>query len=343
VYAAGGSRKAACRPTTAERGADTLRGVRNPIALLLLAVALAVAAASVASLALFAVAIGLALVTMCAGVAVAVATRRLTVGRTVSHHEAQEGDPIHLRFHVQGITWLPALLEARNHSGTWVGLSPASATVELTVPRPGAYQLAPSRLRLRDALGIFKLHVRAGRQERLLILPAPGGAAGDHSRLRATFDDPEPDGVRPYAPGTPLARIDWTALARGVGLQVRHFSAGPSGTPLVVVDTAGAPNSRALDWTARTAAGYILALARGGGCRVLLPGDASETSITDVDGEWPAIHRRLATLAPSAMTVALPSGGHATAIHVRAAMAPPCLAPARPLPPDVVPLATRRA
>jgi hypothetical protein len=113
--------------------------------------------------------------------------------------------------------------------------------------------------------------------------------------------------------------------------------------PLVVVDTAGAPNSRALDWTARTAAGCILALARGGGCRVLLPGDASEASITDVAREWPAIHRRLATLAASAMTFAPRTAGHATAIHIRAATAPPGLAPAPPLPPDVVPLATRRS
>jgi uncharacterized protein (DUF58 family) len=311
--------------------------MRNAIAILLLAVALTAAAASVASLALFAAAIGLALLTACAGVAVALAASRLTVGRTISHREAQEGDPIRLRFDVRGITWLPVLLEARNQSGTWVGLSPAGATVELAVPRPGSYRLAPSRLRLRDALGIFELQVRAGRQEPLLILPAPEGAAGVRPRVRATFDDPEPDGVRPYTPGTPLARIDWTALARGVGLQVRHFSAEPRGMPLVVVDTAGAPNSRALDWTARTAAGCILALARGGGCRVLLPGDASETRITDADGEWRTIHRRLATLAPSAATVALPPAGHATAIRVRAAAAPPGLAPARPLPPDVVP------
>jgi uncharacterized protein (DUF58 family) len=328
---------------TVRRGADTLRGVRNPIALLLLAVALTSAAAAVASIALFALAVGLALVTVGAGVAVAVAACRLEVGRTVSHREAQEEDPIRLHFDVQGITWLPVLLEARDRSGTWVGLSPASAIVELAVPRPGAYQLVPSRLRLRDALGIFSVQVSAGCHEPLLILPAPDGAAGADSRVRAAFDDPEPDGIRPYAPGTPLARIDWTALARGGGLQVRQFSAGPSGMPLVVVDTAGAPSSSALDWTARTAAGCILAFARGGGCRVLLPGDASAASITDVDGEWPAIHRRLAVLAPSAMTVAPASARHATAIHVRAATAPPGLPPAPRLPPDVVPLATQRS
>jgi uncharacterized protein (DUF58 family) len=316
--------------------------MRNPIALLLLAAALTAAAASMASLALFAVAMGLVLVTTCAGVAVALAASRLAVWRTLSHREAQEGDPIRLRFDVQGITWLPVVLDARDQSGTWVGLSPAGATVELAVPRRGAYQLVPSRLRLRDALGIFELQVPAGRHEPLLILPAPGGGAGRHPRVEAAFDDPEPDGLRPYTPGTPLARIDWTALARGAGLQARHLSLQPGGTPLVVVDTAGWPSSRALDWTARTAAGYILALARAGGCRVLLPGDLSETSITDLDAEWRAIHRRLATLAPSAMSIALPPTRQVTAIRIQAAAAPPGLAPAPPMPPDVVAVATPR-
>jgi uncharacterized protein (DUF58 family) len=317
--------------------------MRNAVALLLMAVALIAAAASVASLALFAIAIGLVLVTACAGAAVALAASRLTVRRTISHREAQEGDPIRIRFDVRGIRWLPVLLDARDQSGTWVGLSPAGATVELAVPRRGSYRLVPSRLRLRDGLGIFEFRVRAGRQEPLLILPAPEGDAGIHPRARAAFDEPEPDGVRPYTPGTPLARIDWTALARGGGLQVRHYSSELRGMPLVVVDTAGAPSSSAVDWTARTAAGCILALARGGGCRVLLPGDASETSVTDADGDWRAIHRRLATLAPSSTTVALPPGGHATAIRVDSAAAPRGLAPAQPLPPDLVPAATARS
>ena len=41
----------------------------------------------------------------------------------------------------------------------------------------------------------------------------------------------------------------------------------------------------------------MLALARSGGCRVLLPGDRVPTTLEDVGG-WPAMHRRLATLEP---------------------------------------------
>lgn len=316
--------------------------MRNAVRLLLVAVALTVVAAGLASLALFAVAIGLVLVTAYAGVTVALASRRLTVGRTISHGEVQEGDPIRVRFDVHGITWLPVLLETRDQSGRWVGLGPGATTVKLAVPRPGSYWLVPSRLRFRDALGIFELPMRAGRHEPLLILPAPDCEAPIHPVGRAALDDPEPDGVRPYTPGTPLARINWAALARGAGLQVRHFTAESRAMPLIVVDTARAPDTRALDWTARTAAGFILALARGGGCRVLLPGDATETSITAVDSEWRAIHRRLATLAPSAAAIQRPLAGQATAICVRAAAAPRGFPPAPPLPPDVVP-ATRRS
>jgi uncharacterized protein (DUF58 family) len=310
--------------------------------MMLLALVLSGAAASVASLALFAIGIGLTLVTLAAGAVVGVGARGLTVARTISHREAQEGDSIRLFFDVRGLGPLPVLLEVRDQSGAWVALGPAGATVELAIPRRGAYWLLPSLLRLRDAFGIFELRVRAGCHEELLILPAPDVSAGAQLCGRAAQDDQEPDGVGPYTPGTPLGRIHWRSLARGAGLQARHFSRGVSGMPLVVVDTAGAPNARALDWTARTAAGCVLTLVRDGGCQVLLPGDGNGTSVTDVDTGWRMIQRRLATLAPSGMAAAAAGPEHGPTIRVRAAAAPPGLANAGPLPPDVVPIATGR-
>ena len=309
---------------------------------MLLAVALSAAAASIASLALFAVAIGLALVTLSAGAVVLVAATTLTVVRTLSHREAHEGEPIRLIFNVRGLKWLPVLLEGREQSGRWALLSPAGATIELAVPRRGAYRLVPSQLRLRDALGICELTVRAGRPEELLILPVPDVTAGARLRGWAAVDDQEPDGIRPYTSGTPLGRIDWTSLARGLALQARHLSAGRMGAPLVVVDTAGASSSGLLDWIARTAAGCVLTLARDGGCRVLLPGDATATSVSDVERDWGAIHRRLATLSPSGMTAPGPRADDGPTIVVHAGAAPRRLVPARPLPPDVVSAAAVR-
>jgi uncharacterized protein (DUF58 family) len=291
-------------------------------------------------LALFAMAVGLVILIAWAGLTAALSARRLTVSRTVIEHEVQEDDPVRLRFDVHGIKWLPVRVEAEDQSGAWVDLAPAGTFLEVRVRRRGAYRLSPSRLRVRDALGIFEWPLRAGLPEQLLILPTPDGQANLHAHHPSTWPDPEPDGLRAHTPGDALARIHWPALARGAGLQVRRFGAAPGGLPLVVVDTAGTRDSHAVDWVARTAAGHILALTRSGGCRVLLPGDATETTVTALDAGWRALHRRLATLdacGPGTPPQLAPGG---PAIRVRASAAPPGLARALPpaLPLGVVPV-----
>jgi uncharacterized protein (DUF58 family) len=291
-------------------------------------------------LALFAVAVELMLLIAWAGLTAGLAARRLVVSRTVIAREVQEDDPVRLRFDVQGIKWLPVRVEAEDQSGAWVDLARAGTFLEVRVRRRGAYRLLPSRLRVRDALAIFEWPLRAGQPEALLILPTPNGRANLHPRHPATSPDPEPDGLRAHAPGDTLARIHWPALARGAGLQVRRFAAAPSGLPLVVVDTAGTRDSHAVDWAARTAAGHILALTRSGGCRVLLPGDATETTVNELDAGWRAMHRRLARLDASVLgTPPQPAPG-TPAICVRASAAPAGLAralsPALPI--GVVPV-----
>ena len=121
-------------------------------------------------------------------------------------------------------------------------------------------------------------------------------------------------------PGVPLARIHWPALARGAGLQVRRFSAASGALPLVVVDTSGARDVRAVDWAVRTAAGHILALTRRGGCRVLLPGDAAATAVLELDGGWRALLRRLAMVDPAGPAPRL--ADEAPTLWVRASAAP---------------------
>jgi hypothetical protein len=101
---------------------------------------------------------------------------------------------------------------------------------------------------------------------------------------------------------------------------------------LVIVDTSGAASRAALDWAARTAAGYVLTLARAGGCRVLLPGDSRATSVVGCGGAWRAVHRRLATLDDVPPPVTAASKPLTAAVRVRAAAAPPALSPAPPLP-----------
>ena len=316
--------------------------VTRPLGLLLVAAVIAAGAEAVASLALFALAAGLALLVACSGLTVAVAAKRVNVARTVVEREVQEDAPVRIRFAVEGPRWLPVGVEAEDHAGGWLEVDAAGAVAELRVGRRGEYRLLPSRVRFRDPFGIFGLARRAGSAEPLLVLPAPLTHANLAPRHPAVNSDPEPDGLQEHIPGTPLARIHWPALARGAGLQARRFAAAPGGLPLVVVDTAGTPDPRAVDWAARTAAGHVLALTRSGGCRVVLPGDAGETTVIGVDAGWRVLHRRLARLRASLQSP--PPRGSGDAILVRASQAPAALLRAlpRPLPARVVPAAPDR-
>jgi uncharacterized protein (DUF58 family) len=315
--------------------------VRRAIGLLRAAAALAVAAVAIPSPALMPAAVALPLVALSAWAVAALAARRIVVTRSVPVREAREDEPLGVRFAVAGLGRLPVSVSARTSAGAWTPLGPHGGELELAIGRRGAYRLGPSSLRVRDALGIVERRVRVGPPEPLLILPAPdagllaaprgaGGAAGE----------PEPDGLRPYAPGTPLTRIHWPALARGAGLHARSVAPGSDDLPLVIVDTAGSPEPQAVDWAARAAAGHILRLFRAGGCRVALPGDRTPRKVTR-PAEWRAMQRRLALLQPAAALA--PAVHTARAIRVcAAAVALATLEPTPELPPGVEPDAGRR-
>jgi uncharacterized protein (DUF58 family) len=309
---------------------------------LLAAVVLTVVAGALASLALFALAVGLVLTTLAAGVSVALAARRLVVTRSVLQHEAREDQPVGVRFQVRdvGPLPLPVHLEAQVDADGWRPLGEGGGTLELLVGQRGAWRLEPSRLRLRDALGIVQRPIVAGQPAPLLVLPAPDLRGPIPRGQDATAGDPDLDGLQAYTPGTPISRVHWPALARGAGLQQRRLVPPPGGLPLVVVDTADTADPGALDWAARTAAGAILRLAGAGGCRVLLPGDQAATTVTDPTATWHGVHRRLALLQPAGPTAGRgPLGaGPAPDLHVRAADAPAEVLAARPrpLPPGVV-------
>jgi uncharacterized protein (DUF58 family) len=316
--------------------------VKRAAGLLLGAVVLAVVAGALASLALFALAVGLLLITLAAAVSVAATARRLVVTRSVLHREVGEDQPISVRLQVRrpGRLPLPVHLEAQIDPDRWMSLGEGGGLLPLLVGRRGPWRLEPSRLRLRDGLGILEWVVLAGRPEPLLILPTPDLRVPIPPRPDARAADPDLDGLEPYVPGTPIGRVHWPALARGAGLQQRRLTAPPDGLPLVVVDTADTSDPRAVDWAARTAAGTILRLAGTGGCRVLLPGDQAAATVTDLTAAWRGVNRRLALLQPgcSAARPGPLEAGEASVLHVRAAHAPAEVlsAPPRPLPPGVV-------
>jgi uncharacterized protein (DUF58 family) len=316
--------------------------MKRPGGLLLGAVVLAVVAGALASLALFTLAIGLILITLAAWASVAATARRLVVTRSVLQHEVGEDQPISVCFQVRGPGRLPlpVHLEAQVDTDRWIPLGEGGGLLWLLVGRRGPWQLEPSRLRLRDGLGILEWPLVVGRPEPLLILPALDPWVPIPPRPDARAGDLDLDGLEPYVPGTPISRVHWPALARGAGLQQRRLAAPPAGLPLVVVETADTVDPRAVDWAARTAAGAILRLAGTGGCRVVLPGDQVATTVTGLTAAWRGMHRRLALLQPAGPAAGRGplEAGEVPMLHVRAAHAPAEVrgAPPRPLPPGVV-------
>jgi uncharacterized protein (DUF58 family) len=299
----------------------------RPLACLLATVALVAAAGAAPAPALFGPAVGLTLATVAAWTTTMLAVRRVVVTRALQDPEVREHEPIRMVFEVAGLGRLPVALEIENGAGGW---SPLARAAELTVPRRGAYRLAPSNVRVRDWLGIAQLQMTAGRTERLLVLPAPEEGPLRAGSSGTAAGDPEPDGLQAYSPGIPVGRIHWPAMARGAGLHARRVAAGTHDLPLIVVDTSGALEPGAIDWAARTAAGAVLRLARRGGCRVWLPGDCRETTVAD-PAAWHALHRRLAHLEAAPATPAPPE-----AVRIAAAMAGGLPTPL-PLPPGVAP------
>ena len=202
-----------------------------------------------------------------------------------------EGRPIALRFAVRGLRGLPVQRPGARRRRPLAARSTARSTcVDRSAGRARARPDAAAAAR--RPRPVLALTPSAARPESLLVLPEPAPPPAGLRRGGAEVSgDPEPDGLRPYAPGTPMSRVHWPSAARGrrlagAPLRQRPRSA-PAGRGRHV--ERGASSTR----IARDAAGIVLALARTGGCRVLLPGDRVPTTLDDTAG-WPALHRRLA-------------------------------------------------
>lgn len=292
-------------------------------------------AIALGSLTVFTVAVGLMLIYIGAHWATGAAATRAVLERRLLHHEIIEGGAIAVELHLAGTEGLPVTVEYADQYGQWVVLRPGRQVVHWVISEPGSYTVGSTVLRIRDDLGLVTRLRAVGDPETLLVLPEPAEVPRYRRRLGADLaQDPEPDGLRPYVHGTPMHRIHWKRAARGGPLAERTFTTARDHLPLVVVDTAGARNAAALTWTAREAAGHLLALAKTGGCRVILPGDRSPSTLLDPLAGWAALHRRLATLSHG--TPRLPGGlVPSEAVHVRAALAPSLPAQTAPLPPGI--------
>lgn len=298
---------------------------------------LVLAAIGLGSLAIFAIAIGLALIYLGAAWAVGRAEERIRATRRLLHHEIIEMRPMTLEFELSGVEGLPVSVEYECQCGEWHPLPTGRHDVDWTVDRPGPHTVGPSPIRIRDDLGLFTRILHVGEPEPLLVLPDPEEVSALRRYAGADMaQDPEPDGLRDYERGTPMNRIHWKTAARTGELMERRFTTARDELPLVLVDTAGAPAGEAVDWAAREAAGQVLMLARSGGCRVMLPGDRTPTTLLDPVGGWATVHRRLANLTEGSPQLQ-PGAALGGAILVRAASAPmDRIRPRRVLPPSVL-------
>jgi uncharacterized protein (DUF58 family) len=177
---------------------------------------------------------------------------------------------------------------------------------ELRFPRRGLHPLEPARLVVRDPLGIAAREVRSSRGQEVLVLPRiePVRAARAGARALALTDSsPEMseegprvdfDTLREAPPEAPATRIHWPAVARTGTLIERTLLAPTERRPLVVLDAASTTSLDALDSAVRAAASLCVALARAGGCDLLLPDERRPAHIDSGLAAWPPLHARLA-------------------------------------------------
>lgn len=185
---------------------------------------------------------------------------------------------------------------------------------EARIARRGRVALDACGLVLHDPLRLARRAVAGDPDGELLVLPrvepviAPAGAgaaAGRHGGRGGGIDAAgrwhddgadglDLDGLRPYREGAPASRIHWAALARRGEMLERRFVAESASAPLVVLDPSAPASAAALDSAVRAAASLCVALARGGGCAILLPGAHRPVEIGHELGAWPGVHTRLA-------------------------------------------------
>jgi uncharacterized protein (DUF58 family) len=264
---------------------------------------------------------GIALGLLGLGTAVWIGTgaRGVSLTRRLDATSVSEGEPLPVRVEIRAGRlplppgWLhdplmpdPVRLTA--------GLRRRRLRLTVSFPRRGRQVLEPSRLVLRDALGLAHRVVESGAQEEVTVLPAihpvrtraGGGDAARSLRPRGTpaaAAETEVDGLRPHREGAPASRIHWPAVARGHGLVERRMSSEAQTRPLVVLDPRDPARIEDLDCAVRAAASLALHFARASGCALLLPGERRATMIARDLAAWPAAHVRLALLTEAAPPV----------------------------------------
>jgi uncharacterized protein (DUF58 family) len=282
--------------------------VTPAVGIALLGLGLAVAAGAFDAEPLWAPGLGLIAVAAAAEGWLRLAARGASVRRELAARRVVEDEPLDVVLDVTLEGGLPPPGGAVREPLVAAGLPLRAGRVRLrvTFARRGRRTLPPPRIELRDPLGLSRREVAGeGEGDEVLVLPRlyPLETAGEGGEGRVGARDAlaalaavEVDGLRPYRDGTPASRIHWPALARGAGLLERRLHADADGRPLLVLDAHAPASPEALDAAVRAAGSLAHALARAGGCAVLLPGDRRARPLDPDLAGWPALHARLAVV-----------------------------------------------
>ena len=195
---------------------------------------------------------------------------------------------------------------------------------------PGRRKLEPTRLIVRDPLGLWQRELTSGEGGELVVLPridpvrwtaagtaprgqSPGsGRASEATSRRGGLAQFEVDGLRPYREGSPASRIHWPAVARSGEMIERRLIAGGEPRPLVVFDPRGGTSTQR-ERAMRAAASLCVQLARSGGCDLIVPGERRPLPIDASLRSWPEAHVRIAVSDPNSGP-SIPQGGSGAAV-----------------------------
>lgn len=277
---------------------------------------------------------GIALLGLGAGSAgwVALAARTTRLRREADRSTVIEGEPLAVRVAARSVVpWPGGVLREVHDLPLPAGARRVAAATELRLPRRGRHELPAAAAVVRDPLGLAECTVRGGAGTHVLVLPRiepvrwHGGGAGEDALgagRRRGGAEIEFDGLRAHRPGTPAARIYWPALARGAGLMERALVPEGDGRPLVVLDATGGAAAEDLDAAVRAAASLAHALARAGGCSVLLPGARRAVALAPDLRGWARLHASLALVSGEEGPPAIGQAAAGTALVLVAARPP---------------------
>jgi uncharacterized protein (DUF58 family) len=203
--------------------------------------------------------------------------KRMLAGLSVQREVADvawDGQLVSVKIHIHNRSNLPRyFVQAQDTLPEGARFAEGDGVIPLAIPargsqqaeyrvvfsRRGRYLLGPLSLHATDPLGMFFFYHQLREQTEVLVLPAPlplpamdstrgalYAAAGVHS-APVRGDSVEFLGIREYAPGDPLRRVDWKHSARYGDLFVRDFERFTQTEVCVVLDRSPAmrqiPNS----------------------------------------------------------------------------------------------------